>query len=437
MDEKNKKQLTENQNYVKVLAEILIVTATENTAQRGHRETTDYSKTIQNEILKCLGGMVKNNIIKEVKESQQFSIIVDETKDIQKKEQISFVLRYFYEGAVHESFIEFSEADQLDAGALSEKIICFFEKHGLEYKKNLVGQGYDGAAVMSGVRAGVQAKVREVAKHSFYVHCSAHCLNLVIVDSVKNVSDAGTFFSLLEHLYVFLSGSYVHTKWLKVQQEMFDGAPRELQRFSDTRWACRQAACRNVLDRLPAIIHVLEEIASEMHPQRAVEARGILGQLDLNFIGYLVAFKTILSESKILSDQLQSKNIDFSKAVNLINAFKDTLDDYRSEDTFGELWNNIVDRTQNKSKRVRQTTKVLQDSIIASTLGQHVSPDGKTSFRDKVYYPVIDHMKGEVERRFSKTNCDTMNGLQALNPSSPWVMMLCCWQRHMDQTLMT
>ncbi|CAM4720962.1 unnamed protein product [Leuciscus chuanchicus] len=125
-------------------------------------------------------------------------------------------------------------------------------------------------------------------------------------------------------------------------------------------------------------------------------------------------------------DHLQSKDIDFSKAVNLIKAFKDTLDDYRSEDTFGELWNNIVDTchqsnistTQNKSKRVRQTTKALQDSIIASTLGQHVSPDGKTSFRDKVYYPVIDHMKGEVERRFSKTNCDIMNGLQALNPSS-------------------
>lgn len=98
------------------------MTATENTAQRGHRETTDSerkgmflsmlellakhdpmirkrlqnqpknamytSKTIQNEILQCLAGMVKDNIIKEVKESQQFSIIVDETKDIQKKEQI-------------------------------------------------------------------------------------------------------------------------------------------------------------------------------------------------------------------------------------------------------------------------------------------------------------------------------------------------------------
>ena len=119
-------------------------------------------------------------------------------------------------------------AEGLDAAALSGKIICFLEKHGLEYKENLVGQGYDGAAVMSGAHAGVQAKIKEVAQNAFYVHCSAHCLNLVIVDSVKS---AGNFFSLMERLYVFISESYVHNKWLEVQREMFDGAPKELQRL--------------------------------------------------------------------------------------------------------------------------------------------------------------------------------------------------------------
>ncbi len=52
---------------------------------------------------------------------------------------------------------------------------------------------------------------------------------------------------------MFLSGSYVHQKWLEVQRNMYDGVSRELQRLSDTRWACRHVACRNVMDRLPAI----------------------------------------------------------------------------------------------------------------------------------------------------------------------------------------
>ncbi|KAL1279365.1 hypothetical protein QQF64_026038, partial [Cirrhinus molitorella] len=56
------------------------------------------SRTIQNELLACLAEMVKEEIMQEVKESVQFSVIVDETKDVQKKEQMSIVLRYYYNG---------------------------------------------------------------------------------------------------------------------------------------------------------------------------------------------------------------------------------------------------------------------------------------------------------------------------------------------------
>ncbi|KAK0132564.1 Zinc finger MYM-type protein 1 [Merluccius polli] len=330
-------------------------------------------------MLECLAAMVKEEIIQEVKKGAQFSVLVDETKDLQKKEQMSFVLRYYYNGAVHESFLEFDVAENLDAAALTGKIIIFLQKHGLEYKNNLVGQGYDGTAVI------------------------AHCLNLVRVDSVKSVTDAGHFFSLLERMYVFMYGSYVHNQWLQVQREMFDGPPRELQRLSDTRWACRHVACRNVMDRLPAIIpvQVLENIASEKHPQRDVEARGILVQIDLNFVGCLVLFRKVLSDAKYLSDMLQSKTVDYAKAVELIEALKEILLHYHCEASFDELWSEALDR-------YRQTSKALQDSVIPSTLGQHVVPDSKHTFCVNVYYPVMDNMIGEIDRRFSNTNCNIM-----------------------------
>lgn len=85
------------------------------------------SKTIQNEILACLAGMVKEEIMQEVKESVQFSVIVDETKDVQKKEQMSLVLRYYYNGLIYESFLEFQEAEKLDAAAVFVgKTLCLF-----------------------------------------------------------------------------------------------------------------------------------------------------------------------------------------------------------------------------------------------------------------------------------------------------------------------
>ena len=118
---------------------------------------------------------------------------------------------------------------------ITGKIVHLLERYGLNYKNNLVGQAYDGAAVMSGKHSGVQTRIREQAQFGFYIHCSAHCLNLVLVDVVKRVPETEEFFSLLQSLYIFTS--YVHPKWLSLQREMY-GRTRELQRLSDTRWAC-------------------------------------------------------------------------------------------------------------------------------------------------------------------------------------------------------
>ena len=47
------------------------------------------------------------------------------------------------------------------------------------------GQGYDGAANMSGETSGLQARVKAVSPRAAYVHCASHCLNLVIMTSSK------------------------------------------------------------------------------------------------------------------------------------------------------------------------------------------------------------------------------------------------------------
>lgn len=80
--------------------------------------------------------------------------------------------------------------------------------------------------------------------------------------------------------------------------------------------------------------------------------------------------------------------MDYSKVVDLIESLKETLVQYRSQDSFDEMWSETldlcersnIDITQRKPKRSRQTTKVLQDSAIPSTLGQHVVPDSKDIF---------------------------------------------------------
>ena len=63
---------------------------------------------------------------------------------------------------------------------------------------------------MSGCCSGVQQRIKQVAPQAIYVHCYAHCLNLVLVDTTKAVSEAAEFFAMMEKLYVLVSKSRVH-----------------------------------------------------------------------------------------------------------------------------------------------------------------------------------------------------------------------------------
>ena len=123
-----------------------------------------------------------------IKNAGVYSILADETKDCSKREQLAIVLRYVdtESATVFERFLTYIEATSLNAESLSKYILDTLKEHGLD-PQNIISQGYDGASVMSGCCSGVQQRIKEIAPQAVYVHCYAHCLNLVLVDCTKSV----------------------------------------------------------------------------------------------------------------------------------------------------------------------------------------------------------------------------------------------------------
>uniref|UniRef100_A0A672SDU0 HAT C-terminal dimerisation domain-containing protein n=1 Tax=Sinocyclocheilus grahami TaxID=75366 RepID=A0A672SDU0_SINGR len=207
---------------------------------------------------------------------------------------------------------------------------------------------------------------------------------------------------------------------------MYSGQPRELQKLSDTRWACRYSACRNLTDRLPAVFRLLQEIVHDSSGDRSVEARGLLAQLDLSFIGHLETFNKILGQSKFLPDMLQSPSVDLATAVNIVEALLDTLQQYRDENFFEDMWKEVeemVAKCQVSLEKVEKRQQVLSSklcgSVITSSTGARRENLGdKEAFKRHIFYPVIDSFMGELHRRFSKRNCAIMHGIQALHTKS-------------------
>ena len=77
------------------------------------------------------------------------------------------------------------------------------------------GQAYDGASSMSGAVSGVQRRIKLDALNAIYVHCYAHKLNLVLLNTVEAMLKASLYFGALQNLYNFITVSNISSKTIK------------------------------------------------------------------------------------------------------------------------------------------------------------------------------------------------------------------------------
>ena len=97
----------------------------------------------------------------------------------------------------------FVKLERMDAQSISDTLLSTIQKWGLDLAC-LVGQGYDGATVMSSSKNGVQSKIKEKCPNATYVHCRSH---VAIASGCRNIPPVRNLFDSVEKLTWFLSGS--------------------------------------------------------------------------------------------------------------------------------------------------------------------------------------------------------------------------------------
>lgn len=210
-----------------------------------HGTTKYLSHNIQNEIIYCLATRLKATLIADINNAPFYSIIMDTTQDITKKDQLSQVFRYVKiltnekeeptSIEIREVFLGFTETRNHTADGLYKETLNLLEKNDIKLSK-CRGQAYDGANVMSGAYNGVQALLKQDEPNAIYIHCASHNLNLVINDAVKSCNKVSTFFTTLESIYTFFGNSV--KRWDLLSR--FTGESQiTLKRLNPTHWAGR------------------------------------------------------------------------------------------------------------------------------------------------------------------------------------------------------
>ena len=156
------------------------------------RNATYISPHSQNEIINIIGkDFIQHQLLCEVREAKFYTVLADEVS-CHNVEKLPLCIRFMDKDCnIREEFLEFVPLKRVTGTFIGEAKLTKLEEWQLS-ADDMRGQGYDGAKSMSSDRVGCQAVVRQQAPLAVYMHCSGHCLNLVVAGAFKlpNVRNA-------------------------------------------------------------------------------------------------------------------------------------------------------------------------------------------------------------------------------------------------------
>ncbi|XP_052182037.1 uncharacterized protein LOC127794821 [Diospyros lotus] len=373
------------------------------------------SPDVQKDIVSACAAETINAIIKDIGDSF-FSILVDESRDVSTKEQMSIVLRYVNNsGQVNERFIGFEHVSSTTALSLKAAIDKTFSKYNLSLSR-LRGQGYDGASNMQDEFNGLKSLILKENPCAFYIHYFAHQLQLALVAVAKKNTPISNFFHLVADVVNIVGASFKRCDHLREKQanivakvlengEILSGRglnqETTLQRSGDTRWGSHYNSLISLFAMFSAVIDVLEMISVDgSNSDKKSEAYNLLESiLSFDFAFNLHLMRTVLAMTNELSKALQRKDQDIVNAIELVKLCKQRLQSFRNDG-----WDSFVQQVYSFCQVHYIDVPNMDDMFIrraARGRPQRQAPEITYlhHFRVDLFYTVIDMQLQELNDR--------------------------------------
>ncbi|XP_065064865.1 52 kDa repressor of the inhibitor of the protein kinase-like [Rhopilema esculentum] len=377
------------------------------------------SKTTQNEIIAICGGAVQKSLVSEIQQAKYFSVLADEAADVSNVEQMSIVVR-FVDGTstIREEFLGFTECNEgLTGRAIAKKIKEKLEELGLPIA-NCRGQGYDGAANMSGKCSGAAVTIQRDYPKAIYVHCRSHVLNLCIasacqIQMVKNmmghVRVVSEFFNVHPKRYVLLCD--------KIKSLFPQSRHNHLIDVCRTRWVARIDGLEVFVELFQAIVAALAEVKDNLEgtwsSDSCRDASGLFyGTVSFQFIVTLVVVYRCLALTRPLTKQLQATDYDVVKCVEKVKFLNGLLSKLRTEISVNH--NSWFEEATSLAELV--DTVPSAPRTVARQLNRTNTPAQTPSeyYQRSLSIPFLDHLCGQISLRFSDTNIAVLSAFHAL-----------------------
>ncbi|XP_075504357.1 uncharacterized protein LOC142541778 [Primulina tabacum] len=348
-------------------------------------------------------------MVREEVGDKYLCILVDEARDISKREQMAIIL---------------SDTTSMN---LKNEISNVLVHHDLHVKK-IKGQGYDGASNMRGAWNGLQALFLKDCPYAYCVHFFAHRLQVTLVSAAKDVSVIWEFFSHLDNIVNIVTSSTkriaeLHTAQRNEIEYMLSIGERasgsganqigNLQRAGATRWSSHYDSVKSLIGMYTATCKVFE-VLSDYSPNGRVKAevRGIYRNMaSFEFLFILHLMHKIMRTTDTLCQILQRKSQDILTAITFVTTTKTCLQEFRECG-----WNEFLQEVKVFCSRNEIDVPDLDclykigRSCRKTTIEHHYHFD--------VFNAAIDFILMELNTRFNESSVELLSPSTALDPKN-------------------
>ena len=279
-----------------------------------------------NGFLSSLSYAIERFTLEKVKQSPYYAIMIDETFDISKKEQLMIYIKYLNQIDLkpETTYLKNTQITDLTGKGIFNKVIEILKEKSLDQGR-LIGLGTDGASSMTGFQSGAIAYFRALNPFIQHVHCISHRLALANNYIQKKIPYLNDYVEIICDVYGFFSKSSIRNYSLKDCELEYNEPELKVIRLCPTRWLSLYNCVLNLSKIMNSVLDVFEiEMAKDKKTSNTY--RPLYDEiLTYKFQAFTHFLLDILAHTHSVTKLFQTEDLDISEYHREVQLILDDL----------------------------------------------------------------------------------------------------------------
>ncbi|XP_078258119.1 52 kDa repressor of the inhibitor of the protein kinase-like isoform X1 [Rhinoraja longicauda] len=365
-------------------------------------------KSLQKDLLDICEMCIREEVLREIRDSNFFSIITDDVINIAGVDFVTLLIRFIDESdSLRQEFVGFLPCE-LEGELLASRIHeTLTEKWGLNmyYCR---GQAYNGSGTMSYKKQVVVASILQQCPKALCTPCSSYPLNIWMAKS-SLIFGINMVLNLMDNIVSFFCVSPQLQKVFEVgidtAYQTNEEKAKELKKLFQVNWYERHNTFEILVDIYEVLVTCLDEISYDTcgrwNAAIVTQASMLSSTMrDFEIIVSLMVLKNVLSYTRAFGKNLQAQALDTYFASSTLTAVLHSLNEVRDNiEVYHEFW---LEEATNLSFKMGIELKLPWRCRRPPQNEEMSEENPENYYKEAITAPFLDHIILEIEDMFAE-----------------------------------